>query len=641
MARVKNKISKRKNLVSIGLVLAIVIVFQFLFCPVSYSEETDNTPPEITISAPKESSLSNRRRILVIGKVDGTGSKVKSVLINNENAVLSPAEQTSSNSNVVNFIGDIESENDGQLEIKVVAFDEAGNKQEKSINVNIDTVIPALQVDVNPFGSDFKVSGTTGGTGSKIVSITVNSKPVQFTQNEQVTFSTTTSQIPVTIIAIDSAGNKNELTVANPSSPDKTPPQILITSPDNGEAFKEDPEIDVSFTVTDETGINEVFLNNNKLSIESDNLYVEGLVLKPGENLISILAIDTNGNKSTVNISVSFITSEIKKPVSIANGEIKKEILTLPPIIENLNNELINQLTGRSEKIDFTSTTSFEISNPPSIPEGESANIELPKVEGLEEKLGVEGPQEVPKGFSFASNITFENDETTKITSEEQNNENAVVLVDGAGRTFVVGFAFFGDNQNNLPARKFRFQTTEGNPLELISTFTVPGDATEGNATVSILSGNKSLATILLKVASSKEVKVGKRVIAKPQINDPINAIVKNSAKELKLKVKGKNFLGRIAVIDGKLQKLIGKTRFTNVTFVPSSGLKLKKLKLVNSKTILLTVEIRDNIEPGIKLFNVITPKGADIGAIIFPDPLADGKLTTTSNPESLILEGD
>ena len=49
-------------------------------------------------------------------------------------------------------------------------------------------------------------------------------------------------------------------------------------------------------------------------------------------------------------------------------------------------------------------------------------------------------------------------------------------------------------------------------------------------------------------------------------------------------------------------------------------------------------VEINENIEPGIKLFNVLTPSGADIGAIIFPDPISDGLIQTTTTPEEFIL---
>ena len=90
-----------------------------------------------------------------------------------------------------------------------------------------------------------------------------------------------------------------------------------------------------------------------------------------------------------------------------------------------------------------------------------------------------------------------------------------------------------------------------------------------------------------------------------------------------------------------RLEKLIGKTNFfTNVTFVPPEGIKIKSIK-VRKNSVNITAEISDDIEPGIKLFNIITPKGADIGAIIFPDLLVDGKLETTVTPEELILKSN
>lgn len=129
-----------------------------------------------------------------------------------------------------------------------------------------------------------------------------------------------------------------------------------------------------------------------------------------------------------------------------------------------------------------------------------------------------------------------------------------------------------------------------------------------------------------------------------PQIRNPINAYLVKSEEgkiQLKLTIKGRNFIGKIAIIDGKLQKLVDQAGFyTNVTFVPNSGIEIKEFTVSSGNEISLTAEIKDDVTGGIKFFNVITPKGIDAGAIIFPEQLSEGKLEATDNLGELLLEG-
>lgn len=606
----------------------------------------DTFIPEITLLAPKDSSILNRRRVLILGKADGTGSGIENVLVNGKSATLSSEGQASPN--IVNFISDLQLDSDGIFEINVTAKDKSGNESQKTVKVTVDTVIPLLSADIEVLGtSQFKVTGTCNGTGSGISSILVNSQPVQFTSSLEVSFTATTSILPIIVTVFDKAGNKNELKISSPQATDKTPPVITVQSPSNGQIFKGEENMPVTFSVSDDTSVKEVFLNGElilPLSSGNSNQYSQSIKLFPGENFISISAIDTTGNNSNAGIKITYIPQELaetKEGVFSDDFTEEKEVITLSNEIEDLNLEVIEQFTdlalGEDSFVDIDSLASLEISNPPPIPEGAEASIELPEVEGLEDTEG--DLLEVPKGFSFASDIEFNSDEVINVTKEEKEKQNSAILVDSAGRTFLVGFAFLKEADNNLLRnKKHRFQTTGGNPLELITTFTVPVDANEGNATISVLSKNQALATIPLKIAPSKEVKIKKRVIAKPQIKDPIKATVKKSGKQLTLIIKGKNFVGKIATIDGKLEKLLSKTTFfTNVTFVPSDGINIKNLKVLKNK-IVLNAELEDGIAPGVKLFNVITPRGADIGGIVVPDPVVNGKLETTSTPVELIL---
>ena len=74
----------------------------------------------------------------------------------------------------------------------------------------------------------------------------------------------------------------------------------------------------------------------------------------------------------------------------------------------------------------------------------------------------------------------------------------------------------------------------------------------------------------------------------KARLSDKIwnlrNADVRAVINEVS-RVTGKNFIGRVATIDGNLQKLFGKgTFFTNVTFVPSDGITITRIKVTRKK---------------------------------------------------------
>ncbi|MBI3591067.1 MAG: Ig-like domain-containing protein [Candidatus Melainabacteria bacterium] len=427
----------------------------------------------------------------------------------------------------------------------------------------------------------------------------------------------------------------------NTSTNDHVPPVITLTFPEDLDIFS-DSNTDVIFTVTDNVSVKQVLLNGNPVSPATEALYSENISLKLGENSISIIATDSSNNSSNTSIKVTYDPSHTDEGDNTTDTEGQTETITLPPAVDNLNATLIEQFTALSNKlIDIASIGSIEIANPPPIPEGEPAMVQVPEVEGLERNTNPDAPPEIPKGFSFASTIDFNENSTVTISNEEKDAQNTVVLVDGTGKTFLVGLAFFNEiNQgnNNSLRKNYRFQTTGGNPLELTTTLTIPADASEGDATVSILNKNTSLASISLKVAPQKEIKVGKRIVGRPQIKEPIIVTVNKNVTKLTLKTNGKNFIGRSAIIDGKLERLVARAKFfTNITFVPSDGIKIKKFSLLKNK-ITLKANLDSTVKPGIKLFNIITPKGADIGAIIFPDPITGGNLEATSKPEGLIL---
>ncbi len=613
-------------------------LFQFVKDASSIS---DTFPPEITVLAPKDSSAYNTKRIRVLGKVDGTGSQVSSVLVSGNNATLTT--DTTSVSNIVNFSSEIELSTNGPAQITITAKDKTNNTAEKTIQVILDTILPTVSANIESSGTQFKVSGIANGTGTNISSIIVNSTPVTFTEGESVNFSTTVTSIPVSIVVIDKAGNKSQVQISSPTLADTTPPTISITNPSNGQIFKDNSIVTLIFTVVDNSSVDTVTLNGKNLSVSANNQYSQNLTLKPGENLISIIASDSVGNKSTTNIKVSYTP-----PVSGSSGGMNsssdfqntKEVITLPTSFDNLNDALLDGLTDTNGNIlNIGKTSSIELANPPPIPEGEPATIEPPTVEGV---TNTDPDQSIiSKGFSFASGVTFNNENGSVITVDNEQTLYTVVLTDSAGRTFIVGFAFLKTIDKTISTRNFyKFQTTNGTPLDLITTLTVPSDANEGNANASIINNNDSLASIALNITPPPEVKVKNKSVSRPQIKEPILSEIKNNGTKLKLTITGKSFIGRVASIDGNLQKLFGKGNFfTNVTFVPSDGITITRIKVTGKKLSLNANIDSNNLKPGVKLFNIITPKGADIGGIVFPEEIQDGKLEATTTPESLLLE--
>jgi len=278
----------------------------------------DTFPPEITILAPTEGSIFDTRRIIVLGKVDGTGSEVLSVTINGNPAALNTDGQRLST--IVDFVSDLEFESDGVFEVTVTAQDNAQNTNEKTVKITIDTLVPELSATIDTSGN---IIGVANGTGSNISSILVNSVPITFPQGEVVNFTAISSSTPVTITAFDSARNQSSIEISSAQETDITPPVISISFPANGQIIKDNKSISITFSATDDTSIKEVKINGEILAISGTNQYSKNIDLNPGRNTIFITATDTSNNKSSSTISVTFITSDLitKKPEDISKKD--------------------------------------------------------------------------------------------------------------------------------------------------------------------------------------------------------------------------------------------------------------------------------------------------------------------------------
>jgi len=89
---------------------------------------------------------------------------------------------------------------------------------------------------------------------------------------------------------------------------DTTPPAITITSPDIKRGLKlvsKTSSLTVTGRATDDSGVASVTVNGTAAKLDEQGNFSADLLLKPGENRVTVIALDTGGNKGTESFTVS------------------------------------------------------------------------------------------------------------------------------------------------------------------------------------------------------------------------------------------------------------------------------------------------------------------------------------------------
>jgi len=138
-------------------------------------EGTDNSPPDITITAPPNSTYLNTPSITVTGNASDSISWIESVKVNGIITPLTGESYTVSNIQLI----------EGANTITSTAADIAGNTSSASITVNLDTIPPHIIPDTVPSITNTPQLTITGRVedASPIDSLTINGTPVNFTNN--------------------------------------------------------------------------------------------------------------------------------------------------------------------------------------------------------------------------------------------------------------------------------------------------------------------------------------------------------------------------------------------------------------------------------------------------------------------------
>jgi hypothetical protein len=195
----------------------------------------------------------------------------------------------------------------------------------------------------------------------------------------------------ISVIAEDMAGHSTtkEITVTI----DTTPPLLKATLPTSTSEYR------LTFNGTTERGA-DVYVNGNKVSVNTDGTFSATVDLKDGANLIVITAVDGAGNRNTQIYSV-LCTKSISDQMNNMNNTIddqKNLIDKLNDDLKNMGNLLLYAVIGLLIGIIITAVVLLLImrrkTSPPELtmPETSEPAEKIPgeKTEGLET---TEGPK--------------------------------------------------------------------------------------------------------------------------------------------------------------------------------------------------------------------------------------------------------
>ena len=292
----------------------------------SWHFTTDTIPPMFRITSPINGQHVNTPLISISGAIDDTTARV---FANGREA------KVTSQGFILEGFPLVEELNT----ITVEAKDPAGNSATDTVKVVLDTILPVIsitspadgafvntpQIDVSGSIDDGNTTVTVNGLAAAVAGRTFAVSGFQLQEGNNT----------ITIHAADRAGNAADQPVR--VTLDIMAPVITVATP-VADSWVKTPLVKISGNVA-ELHLAGLWVNGAQVPVIDGSFSLDNFTLSEGRNVISILALDRAGNKTTVDVPVN--------------------LDTVPPVV-TISDPASGLLTGNS-KVTVTGTVSEDI----------------------------------------------------------------------------------------------------------------------------------------------------------------------------------------------------------------------------------------------------------------------------------------
>ena len=224
---------------------------------------------------------------------------------------------------------------EGSNTITASAVDTAGNPSATATaTITVDTIPPA--VGATPAGG---IYNSTQG-----VALATNEPAVIYytMDGSTPTAGATTYGQPISIpasanltyFARDLAGNNSEIKTENYVI-DTTPPLLAISTLSNG-AYTNNEILNIAGTVTDNTGVKGITVNDTAVQVNADGSFSYVLLLKNGVNVVTVAATDLAGNQAvdTRTITLDQTAPQLTVLMPADNAKTNTALLTVSGTVD-------------------------------------------------------------------------------------------------------------------------------------------------------------------------------------------------------------------------------------------------------------------------------------------------------------------
>ncbi|WP_318557046.1 Ig-like domain-containing protein [Geobacter anodireducens] len=276
---------------------------------------SDTVKPVSLVTYPTATSVVNSTQISLLGNAnDATGSGVKTVEVSLDGGTTwIPAEGTASWTYNWNVPAN------GTYTVLSRATDNAGNVEIPSAGVTFTVSLPDL---VAPSGSisvhaadnytkttaiilDLAANDPSGVTQVCISNTETCTDWQSFAQSIPWQLTSGNGLKTVRAWFRDGVGNSNTQPYSTTITLDTEAPSITLYTLDNG-ASTNNATLNIPGTVTDNMGVKSLTIDGNLVQVASDNSFSYALVLKVGQNTVTVTATDLADNPTTVSRVITY-----------------------------------------------------------------------------------------------------------------------------------------------------------------------------------------------------------------------------------------------------------------------------------------------------------------------------------------------